>query len=271
MSIAQKKEEHFKIFEEKKEGETALVSQKEEQDKRPITQILSENLIKIYGQIWSDKEKSEAISLLNFYLSKAREDLKSGLWNAINASAESKASFLRCIFKAISLRLSSSPNELFYIIPRGGTLTFQLSYFGIMHFAYNAGVASIVSQPVYECDDFEIAYGSKQNCVHIPNFKERFGKQPVLYYAVVTLQSGEQLIECMSVQEIAARRARYSKTNGGFSPWADEFGADAMSRKTVLIKALKFAPKSTEIMRALKEEDFIEAEQQLQIEDEKNG
>jgi phage RecT family recombinase len=245
----------------------------EKKEDKQISVIFYKNIIEKFGENWDEKEKKEASILVNYYLSKAKDDQESGnpqLWSAINADDAARASFIRCISKAVSLKLSSSPNELFYLIPRKDKVTektmvtFQLSYFGALDFAYRAKTQGVLVQPVFECDEFKISYGSNANCVHNPDFKGRIGKKPYLYYAVVTLQSGQQIVEAMSVEEIEARRQRYSK-KARFSPWDDEFGRDAMSRKTVLLKALKFAPKTTELIAALNsedKEDVLEPEQE---------
>ena len=280
MSITQKKEEHYKMFEEKKEGEVVVAHKKEVEKRQTVIDILNKMILVAYGEHWSSEEKKEAANLITFFVIREREKYeekakKGGstagmIYDKISSDESARISFIRCIFKAISLNISSSPDDLFYIIPRKGEICFDLSYFGLLHFAYNAKLAGVCVQPVYECDKFEFCYGSNQNCVHIPDFKNRNSSEIINYYAILTLTSGQQIMECMNKHEIIKRKNFYESK--GFC-WNGNFSEDAMCRKTVLRKALKLAPKSKILSQVLEaeQEDFVETEQQpFKIEGDKN-
>ena len=126
---------------------------------------------------------------------------------------------------------------------------------GLIDLAYRSGeVQSIQAQVVYEGDEFEYEYGLEPKLVHKPAMKDRGA--PVAYYAIFKTKSGGYGFEVMSTDDVVAHRDKFSKAaNRGFSPWATNF--DEMARKTVLKRVLKYAPLSTDMMRAVSTDETI--------------
>lgn len=130
-----------------------------------------------------------------------------------------------------------------YIIPYKDTASFQPGYQGILKLAYQSGrVSGVYAEKVCENDEFEIALGTEKRIRHIPvgNRGDAIG-----YYAVVRFNEFEPHFHYMTLTEIESHRDQFSRAYGydkKGSTWATNF--DAMAKKTVLIQALKYAPKS---------------------------
>ena len=80
------------------------------------------------------------------------------------------------------------------------------------------------------------------------------GEEPVYFYAVFRTKDGGYGFEVMSVDDVRTHAKKYSKaySNG---PWQTNF--EEMAKKTVLKKALKYAPLKTEFMRGLTSDETI--------------
>lgn len=169
-------------------------------------------------------------------------------------------SFLGAMMQAAQLGVEpNTPLGQAYLIPyrNKGTLEcqFQLGYKGLIDLAYRSGaVQSIQAHEVHENDEFEYSYGLDGTIRHKPALKDR---GPVIaYYGVWKTKDGGYGYEVMSVDEVISVRDQYSKAaDSKFSPWATNF--DAMAKKTVLKRALKYAPLKTEFARALSQDNTI--------------
>lgn len=169
-------------------------------------------------------------------------------------------SFLGAMMQAAQLGVEpNTPLGQAYLIPyrNKGTLEcqFQLGYKGLIDLAYRSGaVQSIQAHEVHENDEFEYSYGLDGTIRHKPALKDR---GPVIaYYGVWKTKDGGYGYEVMSVDDVISVRAQYSKAaDSKFSPWATNF--DAMAKKTVLKRALKYAPLKTEFARALSQDNTI--------------
>ncbi len=82
---------------------------------------------------------------------------------------------------------------------------------------------------------------------HIPatHNRKQPGENPTHYYAVYKLKNGGQGMAVMTYEDVLEHAKKFSKTynkkTGKFSgPWADNF--DAMAKKTVLLKLMKYMP-----------------------------
>lgn len=155
-------------------------------------------------------------------------------------------SFLGAMMTAAQLGVE--PNTALgqaYLIPYGNQCQFQLGYKGLIDLAYRSGeVSTIQARTVYENDEFDFEYGLDMKLIHRPA-KENRG-EPIYYYAVVKLTNGGYNFEVMSFEDMVEHRRKYSKARK--SPWDDNF--DEMAKKTVLKKALKYAPLKSEFVRA---------------------
>lgn len=169
-------------------------------------------------------------------------------------------SFLGAMMQAAQLGVEpNTPLGQAYLIPYRdkGTLKcqFQLGYKGLIDLAYRSGaVQSIQAHEVHENDEFEYSYGLDGTIRHKPALKDR---GPVIaYYGVWKTKDGGYGYEVMSVDDVISVRDQYSKAaDSKFSPWATNF--DAMAKKTVLKRALKYAPLKTEFARALSQDNTI--------------
>lgn len=169
-------------------------------------------------------------------------------------------SFLGAMMQAAQLGVEpNTPLGQAYLIPyrNKGTLEcqFQLGYKGLIDLAYRSGaVQSIQAHEVHENDEFEYSYGLDGTIRHKPALKDR---GPVIaYYGVWKTKDGGYGYEVMSVNDVISVRDQYSKAaDSKFSPWATNF--DALAKKTVLKRALKYAPLKTEFARALSQDNTI--------------
>lgn len=137
-----------------------------------------------------------------------------------------------------------------YIVPYGGSASFQLGYKGCIELAMRTGqMKSIVAVPVYEgeitkWDKFteEIERG------------EKVSDKVIGYYAAFELLNGFRKATYWTVKEVENHALTYSQQskNAGklAGVWKTQF--DAMARKTVLMSILKtFSPMSVKMQQAM--------------------
>lgn len=161
-------------------------------------------------------------------------------------------SFLGAMMQAAQLGLEpNTPLGEAYLIPfrNHGTLEcqFQVGYKGMISLAHRSGLY-VQAHEVHENDDFEVEYGLDPKLVHKPVFKDRGAV--VAYYGMWKDKDGNYGFEVMSREDVEAHARKYSQSYGkGFSPWKTNF--DEMAKKTVIKKALKYAPLTTEFIRGV--------------------
>ena len=177
------------------------------------------------------------------------------------AACETK-SFLAAMMQAAQLGLEpNTPLGQAYIIPYKDhgvpKAQFQIGYKGLIDLAYRSGQVSIIdAQVVYENDDFDYELGLEPKLKHRPALTNR-GK-PILYYAMFRTKDGGFGFQVMSYDDCLAHARKYSKAyNGGFSPWTTNF--DEMAKKTVLKKALKYAPLKSDFLRGLSADETVKS------------
>jgi len=142
---------------------------------------------------------------------------------------------------------------------------FRPRYKGLMKLAMQSGeVLKIESRLVHENDVFEVEEGLDARIVHKHGLSDRGGM--VGAYCVWKLKNGETQFEVMSKEQILAIRERSSaKTKDGniVGPWKTDEAE--MWRKTVVRRASKYMPLSTEAQRAVavdnQAEGVIEADE----------
>lgn len=167
-------------------------------------------------------------------------------------------SFLGAMMTAAQLGLEpNTPLGQAYLIPyrNHGRLEaqFQLGYKGLIDLAYRSGgVSTIQAHVVYKGDEFDYELGLEPKLRHVPA-KENRG-DPAYVYAVFRTKDDGYGFEVMSVEDIRAHAQKYSKAykNG---PWQTNF--EEMAKKTVLKRALKYAPLKTEFVRAVSADETI--------------
>ncbi len=160
-------------------------------------------------------------------------------------------SFIGSMLTAAQLGLEpNTPLGQAYLIPfrskdRGLECQFQLGYRGMIELAHRSGeFKDISAHIVYENDVFEYELGLDPKLKHIPAMKDR--GEIAWVYAVYHLISGGYGFEVMSKSDVDLHRQKFSKATG-FSPWKTNW--EEMAKKTVIKKALKYAPLSTDFVR----------------------
>lgn len=135
---------------------------------------------------------------------------------------------------------------------------FQLGYKGLIDLAYRSGEVSVIqAHTVYENDVFEYELGMDPKLRHVPAKADR--GEAVAYYAMFKTKGGGYGFEVMSVDDVQRHAQRYSKSYGsGSSPWRSNF--DEMAKKTVLKRALKYAPLKSDFVRGVAQDETIKAE-----------
>lgn len=160
-----------------------------------------------------------------------------------------------------SAQLGLEPNLLgsCYFIPYKNTVSFQIGYKGLIDLATRKGeVKTIVANPVYENDLFELEYGLEEVFRHRPSkFSERGAL--VGFYAYAHLKNGGFKAEYMDVSEIEKIRNEHSVSykfdKNGSSIWVKHY--EAMAIKTVIKKLIKYLPISVETQSAIAHDETI--------------
>jgi len=180
---------------------------------------------------------------------------------ALNSNATlqqcSPNSFLGAMMQAAQLGLEpNTPLGQAYLIPyrNHGQLEcqFQVGYKGMVDLFYRSGGKVIQSEVVYENDTFDFAFGLDPQLKHIPAKTDR--GQPTHVYAVFRTKDDGYGFAVMTMDDVRAHAKKYSKaySNG---PWQTNF--EEMAKKTVLKRALKYAPLKTDFVRAIAADETI--------------
>lgn len=168
----------------------------------------------------------------------------------------SELSFLGAMMQAAQLGVEpNTPLGQAYLIPYGNKVQFQLGYRGMIDLAYRSGeVQNIQAHEVHENDEFEYELGLEPKLRHIPALKNR--GNVILYYAVFKLINGGVGFEVMSKEDVEEFAKKKSKTYGT-GPWKSDF--DAMAKKTLVKRLLKFAPLKSDFIRAVTTDETIKS------------
>ena len=170
------------------------------------------------------------------------------------------SSFLGAMMTSAQLGLEvNTPLGQAYVLPfkNHGVLEaqFQLGYKGLIDLAYRSGEVEVIqAHVVYENDEFVCEYGLEPKLLHKPAASNRGAAVKV--YAMFKTQSGGYGFEVMSMEDVKAHAAKYSKAYGSnFSPWKTNF--EEMAKKTVLKRVLKYAPLKSDFVRAAVQDESI--------------
>ena len=167
-------------------------------------------------------------------------------------------SFLASMMTAAQLGVEpNTPLGQAYLIPyrNHGTMEcqFQIGYKGLIDLAYRSGEVTLVqAHEVCENDDFTYSFGLNPDLHHIPATGAR--GEVTHYYAVWKGKNGGFGFEVMSREDVEKHGKRFSKSYNN-SPWQTNF--DEMAKKTVLKKALKYAPMKTDFVTAVVSDETI--------------
>lgn len=169
-------------------------------------------------------------------------------------------SFISALLNAAQLGLEpNSPLAQAYLIPykNRGTLEcqFQIGYKGLIDLAYRNGqMQTIQAHTVYENDEFEYEYGLNPVLVHKPAFSDR--GEPIYFYGLYKTINGGFGFSVMSKADMDLFASTYSKAfTSSYSPWKSNY--NEMAKKTVIKKALKYLPMSSDVMRALATDETV--------------
>ena len=174
-------------------------------------------------------------------------------------------SFLGAMMTAAQLGIEpNTPLGQGYLIPRKAKkdgqfvdeCTFQLGYKGLIDLAYRSGdVVNIGAQTVYANDKFHVTLGLDSNIEHEPTMGDR--GDPIAFYAYYKTRGGAYGFEYMTVADARAHAKKFSEAvkKGWSSPWDTNF--EEMAKKTVLKKALKYAPLSTEVASKISMDETV--------------
>ena len=172
-------------------------------------------------------------------------------------------SFLGAMMTSAQLGMEvNTPMGRAYLIPRNNRKTgelecqFQMGYLGMLDLAHRSEqIKDVQAHTVYANDDFVYEYGLEPKLTHKPAFSDR--GDPIFFYAVFHTKAGGSGFEVMSIDDIRKHAAKYSDAvkSGRSSPWQTDF--EAMAKKTVLKRLLKYAPMSTDYVRAAVSDETV--------------
>lgn len=166
-------------------------------------------------------------------------------------------SFLSAMMQSAQLGLEpNTPLGQAYLIPYKNKnvdeVQFQIGYKGLLTLAHNAGV-NVSACVVHENDEFNYELGLNPKLDHKPTMVSK-GKA-IAYYAVWRTENAFGF-EVMSIDDVKEFAKKYSKNySSSYSPWSTNF--DEMAKKTVIKKALKYAPLSTELQLNLTADETV--------------
>jgi recombination protein RecT len=182
---------------------------------------------------------------------------------AVNATRRTPAlkecmplSILGCIITAAQLGLEMDDVRGHgYMVPFNNKNTgnkeaqFMIGYKGLVKLALNhPDVHAVRAYTVFKADYFDYELGLRPTLSHKPydGADDKRGGA-THYYAVIDMKVGDPLFYVMTIHEVMAHAKRFSKATSG--PWKTDF--DEMAKKTVIKKALKLAPESPNLSKAL--------------------
>lgn len=114
----------------------------------------------------------------------------------------------------------------------------------------------VQAHEVHQNDEFTVEYGLEPQLVHKPVYSDR--GPVVAYYGLWKDKDSNFGFEVMSREDVESHAQKYSQSYGkGFSPWKTNF--DEMAKKTVIKKALKYAPLTTEFIRGVTTDGTIKS------------
>lgn len=169
-----------------------------------------------------------------------------------------QASVLRALLDAAELRIM--PGGLMgrgYLVPRKNRKTgtmechFDPGWRGLVDIARRSkAIKGVSAHCVYEADTFSVAYGTRVELHHVPNFSGDRGSI-IAAYAVAEYVAGGFQIEVVPRADLEKIRNTSPAGRNGNGPWNE--WADEMCRKTAirrLCKHLPFEPETEHAMRA---------------------
>ena len=137
-----------------------------------------------------------------------------------------------------------------YIIPYGNKAQIQVGYLGLLQLCQRSGqFKRILAVPVHEG---ELVSGDEFNEDWVFDKSKKKSEKVIGYYAKFELINGFVKCAYWTVEQVDKHAQKYSQAvqKGWTSPWKTNY--DEMGCKTVLKSILKYAPKSIEMVNALR-------------------
>lgn len=142
------------------------------------------------------------------------------------------------------------------IVPYRGKAQWQAMYKGLMHLAYRSGqISHVAAGVVCENDEFEWVEGSDAFVRHRKFLLGPRGER-IAAYAAIGVKDGGSVVRVEPIAEIERIRKQYSKTTRSDAPWVTEY--EEMAAKTMLKRAMKYAPCSPEAKVAIGMDDIAD-------------
>ena len=179
----------------------------------------------------------------------------------------SPVSVLGAAMQAAYLNLDLDPNlGQAYVIARWNgrkrvtEATFQVGYKGLIDLVRRSGqLVDLYANIVYENEPFSYRYTVEGvQFEHEPLPPSKRGPQKIGVYMVAKLKEGFHF-EFMWAEEVEEIKKLSQSGSKGFSPWnANPVSEEAMWKKTVIRRGMKFLPMSTELQRLITIEEAEE-------------
>lgn len=168
--------------------------------------------------------------------------------------------FLASLVKSINLGLE--PNTSLghsYLIPKKvdgvDVVSFVIGYRGLIELVHKGtNVQGVYTNTVYEKDYFDIDYGIDRKLTHKPMLKGNRG-EVLGYYALINFSPQGSNFVFMTKEEVEAHRDKYAITLDNM--WATDF--EAMAKKTVIKRLLKYTPLNIDIQRAVFDDEHVKS------------
>lgn len=168
------------------------------------------------------------------------------------------ASVFACVIQASQLGLEPGINGEAYLVPfwnnKKSRYECQLipGYRGLIKLARNTSqIESVSAHIVYANDEGELVLGSEEKLTHKPCLSGDRG-QPLWGYCIARFKDGGQHIEPMTWADIMTIKGRSKSRNKAgelVGPWVTD--EHEMARKTIVRRASKYWPMSTELATAV--------------------
>lgn len=185
-------------------------------------------------------------------------------------------SFIAALLNAAQLGLEpNTPLGQAYLIPykNKGIIEcqFQLGYKGYINLAFRTGQMQMIqAQAVRELDLFDFEYGLNPKLIHRPANGSPEERGEITYiYGMYRLSNGGYGFDVSSKAEMDSFAAKYSRAFASqYSPWTTSY--EEMAKKTVIKRALKYAPVSAEFQRAISTDESIKSELSVDMSEVRN-
>lgn len=165
-------------------------------------------------------------------------------------------SVMYAALKSVALKLPIDPSLGYaYVIPYGRDAQFQVGYRGLYQLALRSGQFTFIN--VCDVKEGELSEDLLTGEITLNPARNRETLPTVGYCAFFRLKNGFEKSHYMTIDQIKAHGARYSKTFSNTNgTWARDF--EAMAKKTVLKLLLsRWAPTSVDIQQGLTADAMI--------------